>query len=345
MNSMNRWMVWVGCWTLCLAGFSVQATAEQSNGEGSDEDVEIIIHELNGEETLGAVALAYEVNIGDLKEWNGLKSLHDANGNGTLEVRIDKETDNSTSPQPVVHVVRRGDTLEDIARKYGVPLSSVRRWNGNVDPRRMQIGQQVLLHVPGANGHPVSWGRANNGRLFNGVAMECSPGLTVRNEARAYGTQRTIDLLQAAAADVQERWPDAPELVVGSLSRRQGGPLRPHRSHQSGRDADLTYYHRGNVELPDFRNMDAETFDAVKNWHFFKTLIDTGEVQFIFVDYRLQEILYEYALSIGYTESELEELIQYPRRGASEGIIRHARGHRNHFHIRFECGELDQNCH
>ncbi len=328
--------------------FAVPATitAEESqNSEGDDEDVEIIYHELNGDETLGTVALEYEVNVTELKKWNELESLYEANGVEPLEVRIDKETSNSTSPRPVVHVVRRGDTFEDIARQYGVRISQVRRWNQNVDPRRLQIGQQLHLHVPGADGHPVSWGRANSGRLFNGISMECSPGLTVRNESRSYGTQRTIDMLQAAAADVQERWPDAPELVVGSLSLRQGGPMRPHRSHQSGRDADLTYYHRGNVELPDFRDMSAETFDAVKNWHFFKTLIDTGEVQFIFVDYELQAILYEYARSIGYTESDLEELLQYPRgrRGAG-GIIRHARGHQNHFHIRFECGDLDQNC-
>ena len=328
---------------LMANGIGVAAAEEDSqNGEG---DIEILYHQLNDQETLGTVALEYEVNVTDLLKWNELESVHDANGGKELEIRIDPEVSNSTSPQPVIHVVSPGDTFEAIARRYGVTISQVRQWNRNVDPRRLQIGQQIRLNVPGADGHPVSWGRANGGRLFNGVAMECSPGLTVRNVARAYGTQRTIDLLQAAGADVKARWPDAPELVVGSLSLRQGGPMRPHRSHQSGRDADVTYYHRGNIELPDFRDMTPETFDAVKNWHFFKTLIDTGEVQFIFVDYNLQSVLYEYARSIGYSEDDLEEILQYPRgRRVPAGIIRHARGHQNHFHIRFTCGDRDQNC-
>ncbi len=342
MNNDLKRVLWVGCWILV---FSVATASTAAADTDDEENVEIVEHQMNGDETIATVALEYGVNVTDLKEWNGLETVHDVNGEDRLEIRIDEKPSNSSQPRPVIHVIRRGDTYEDIARQYGVKVSQLRRWNPNTDPRRLQIGQRVHMHIPGAEGHPVSWGRANSGRLYNGVAMECSPGLKVRNEDRAYGTQRTIDLLQAAGADVQARWPDAPELVVGSLSRRGGGPMRPHRSHQSGRDADLTYYHRGNVELPDFQDMNAERLDAVKTWHFFRTIIDTGEVEFIFVDYELQRVLYEYALSIGVSEEELEELIQYPRgRRTSAGIIRHARGHANHFHVRFKCGEQDQNC-
>lgn len=330
--------------TLCWASptGAVGADENSENGEG---DIEVVEHEVDDEETLGTVALEYAVNVVDLKEWNELESVCELEADETLEVPLDEVSSNSSEPKPVIHVIRRGDTFEDIARRYGVTISQIRRWNGHVDPRRMQIGQQLHLHVPGADGRSVSWGSANNGRLYNGVAMESSPGLSVRNQARSYGTQRVIDMLQAAAADVQARWPDAPELVVGSLSLRNGGPMSPHRSHQNGRDADLSYYHRGNVALEDFRDMTPEKFDAVKNWHFFKTLIATGEVEYIFVDHELQRVLYEYARSLGYDDEQLEELIQYPRsRNANAGIIRHSPGHDNHFHIRFTCGEHDQNC-
>lgn len=350
MNHLEGVVIFAGCMALTWTSFFGVALASDSNGEGSHENGEmengeVVFHRLGANETLGTVAMEYEVNLLDLKSWNGLESVDQVGPDDELEVRLEDSTNGSTEPLPVVHIVRRGDTFEGIANQYGVTVSQVRRWNRGVDPRRLQIGQQISLHIPGANGQSVSWGRANRGRLYNGIAMEDSPGLRVRNVARSYGTQRVINLLQAAGADVQARWPDAPELVVGSLSLRRGGPMRPHRSHQSGRDADLTYYHRGNVELPDFEDMSPETLDAVKNWHFFKTLIDTGEVEYIFVDYSLQGVLYDYAKSIGYTEEELTELIQYPRgRRAREGIIRHARGHKNHFHIRFTCGEADQNC-
>ncbi len=327
---------------ICGAVVVAMATTVSASDENG---IEIVEHELDEAETLGAVALEYGVNVVELKEWNEIGCIHEIEPDEELEVPLDEERQNPSTPEPLVHVVSQGDTLGEIAERYGVRSSQIRQWNRNVDPDRLQIGQQLLLHVPGAGERPVSWGQANNGRLFNGIAMESSPGLRVRNMARSYGTQRVIDLLQGAGADLKARWPDAPELVVGSLSLQNGGRIPPHRSHQSGRDVDLSYYHRGNVELPDFRDMTPERLDAVKNWHFFKTLIATEEVEFIFVDYALQEVLYEYARSIGYSEEDLEEIFQYPRsRTTPVGIIRHARGHQNHFHLRFTCGEGDQNC-
>lgn len=330
----------VVCWML-VATVATAASAD----DGEDEPEKIIEHEVDDDETLGSVALEHRVNVVDLKEWNDIDCIHEVEPTKEVEVPLHEEQTNPSQPQPAVHVVRQGDTFEDIANQYGVRISQLKRWNSNVDPRRLQIGERLMLHIPASGDTPVSWGRPNDGRLFNGVAMESSPGLRVRNRSRSYGTQRTIDLLQAAGADVQARWPDAPDLVVGSISLRNGGPMAPHRSHQSGRDADLSYYHRGNVELPDFRDMSPEMFDAAKNWHFFKTLIDTDEVRFIFVEYELQGLLYDYARSIGYDDDQLKEIIQYPRGpGDPHGIIRHARGHDNHFHIRFTCGETDQNC-
>lgn len=331
---------------ILLVGFLLTLPAlAMAEGEQNEEEFEGIRHLVEKEETLGLVAIRYNVSIHDLIAWNQLDCHRVKPGDEILVKNGDAEPAAPSGPVPVVHRVRSGDTFEGIARRYGVRTSQVRNWNRNINPRRMQIGQEIVLHIPGSDGRSISWGRANQGRLFNGVEMPSGPGLRVRNPARSYGTQRVVDLLGAVGADVAHRWPDAPELVVGSLSVRNGGALRPHRSHQNGRDVDLNYFHRGNVDLPDFRDMTPETFDAVKNWHFLKTLIDTGEVQFIFVEYELQEVLYNYALSIGYTEEELSPILQYPRGPrVPEGLIRHARGHRNHVHIRFTCGPIDQNC-
>ena len=325
---------------LVVSGLSSTAVADED-----DDELEVFEHEVDEDETVGTVALEHEVNVVELMEWNELESVHDVDPGDELTVKVEAEDENSSGPSPMVHTVSQGDTFEGIANRYGVTIAQLRQWNRNIDPRRLQIGQHVHLNIPGPDEGAVSWGTANDGRLFNGVAMESSPGLRVRNVSRSYGTEYTVNLLKAAGADVKARWPDAPELVVGSLSLRQGGPMRPHRSHQSGRDADLSYYHRGNVETEDFLDMSPDKFDAVKNWHFFKTLINTGEVEYIFVDYGLQEVLYEYALSVGYEPEELSELIQYPRgRRANEGIIRHSPGHADHFHVRFKCTDDDQNC-
>lgn len=45
----------------------------------------------------------------------------------------------------VRHVVRRGDTLSEIARLYGVSVSSIRAANRHVSPRRLRIGQSLVI--------------------------------------------------------------------------------------------------------------------------------------------------------------------------------------------------------
>lgn len=45
----------------------------------------------------------------------------------------------------VQHVVRRGDTLSEIARAYGVSVSAIRAANRSVHPNRLQIGQRLVI--------------------------------------------------------------------------------------------------------------------------------------------------------------------------------------------------------
>ncbi len=330
--------------------------AETSSARVSQPISKDIEYKVQEGDTLGSIALQFEVALSDVRSWNKLESNKVEKGDNLIlkkEAPIAKiavlkpQKPKKRRKSARKYRVRRGDTFESIARKFKTTIVKVRRWNPRVNPRRLQIGQRIKLgtsyYVPTIKlpkkipaNKSVSWGKANYGRLYNGISMKSSVGLKIRNPERAYGTRHTVRMLEAAAADVVARWPDAPDLHVGDVSHANGGYMTPHKSHQSGRDADISYYFRGNISLNRFEGMTPETFDAVKNWHLFKTLIDTQEVEYIFVDYHLQKVLYEYALSIGYRASELGGILQYPHRGG-RGIIRYSRGHANHFHIRFKC--------
>lgn len=50
----------------------------------------------------------------------------------------------------VVHRVGRGETLSHIARRYGVGVGVLRASNGHVNPRRLQVGQQIRVPVTGS---------------------------------------------------------------------------------------------------------------------------------------------------------------------------------------------------
>jgi hypothetical protein len=58
---------------------------------------------------------------------------------------------------------------------------------------------------------------------------------------RLYGTEHTIQTLVSVAAAYRAAHPDAPRLVVGDISREDGGPMNEHVSHQNGLDVDVYF--------------------------------------------------------------------------------------------------------
>ncbi len=66
-------------------------------------------------------------------------------GSGNLVAREYARLDPSERVNFLEHVVRRGETLGEIAERYGVGLSAVRAANPRVRPRRMRIGQRLVV--------------------------------------------------------------------------------------------------------------------------------------------------------------------------------------------------------
>lgn len=192
---------------------------------------------------------------------------------------------------------------------------------------RIFRGQRSLLGC-------ASIGEPHRGALLNGMRLASTPRLHVVAPDRSWGTPGTVRALERAIARVHEEHPGTPRLHVGDLSREQGGYLRPHRSHQSGRDADLGYYYldgegwyiRGHKD-----NLDVErTFTLVE------ALLHEGDVEYLFIDQSIQALLRDHALGAGEDPHWLDQLFGVPgqRRGPSS-IIRHAGGHLTHLHVRF----------
>lgn len=48
----------------------------------------------------------------------------------------------------LIHVIRPGDTMWSIARRYGVPVESVIEANRWMSPERLQIGMRLLIPHP-----------------------------------------------------------------------------------------------------------------------------------------------------------------------------------------------------
>ena len=57
---------------------------------------------------------------------------------------------------PVIYVIKKGDTLLPIARQFGVTVEEIQEANGISDPRRLSIGQELIIPAPPAEGGPTA---------------------------------------------------------------------------------------------------------------------------------------------------------------------------------------------
>ncbi len=179
---------------------------------------------------------------------------------------------------------------------------------------------------------------ARTNSMDDAVQLQPGPGYAVKREAHAWGTPRTVAAIQAAVKRYLDRGLGGPDVHVGDISLRTGGPFPPHLSHQDGRDVDVGYVLQGeSADVVRFVTATRGRLDVVRSWALIDAFLGTERVRYIFVDYGLQRILYDYAKQQGVTGEQLDALFQYPNgSAASRGVIRHWRGHSNHFHVRFE---------
>ena len=179
----------------------------------------------------------------------------------------------------------------------------------------------------------LSMGRPNRGALVNGVSMTDGPNWVVVNPQRAWGTDETIRSLVAAISAVNDAFPGSPKLYVGDISAERGGYIRPHHSHQSGRDVDLgLYYLQGSAW---FVRASAKNLDCARTWELVTALIRDPNVEIIFLDRSIQRLLKDYAVKAGESRERLDSLFD-ERSAFSDRLIRHQWGHLTHMHVRFK---------
>lgn len=251
----------------------------------------------------------------------------------------------------IYYTVTQPMTVSQQAAKWGVTKNVLLALNPSLDPQgNVEVGQKLLVEnrLDSAPA-PYSRGRANRGKLKNARLMPEGEGYflrTIRN--RSWGADTTIQAMMTTFKAYAETYPDAPDINVGDISKRRGGKISPHASHQSGRDIDIGFVHHTGSESkrhPEhFIRADSKNLDVEKTWFITKTLIRTGLVQVIYLDKFVQRKLWAYA-SKELTKEQQELIFSIPKHeNSSSAILQHWPGHRNHFHIRFKCPTGQYSC-
>jgi len=193
----------------------------------------------------------------------------------------------------------------------------------------------------------LSVGSPTNGWQIRAKKLKSTGELWIQKKSvpYSYGHPALVLMLHRTAKQMARQTPGS-VLLVGDLSREYGGPLSGHRSHQSGRDADVGFFVTDDKGRPlnsqKLRIFDSQgrardgsglRFDDYRNWLLVQTwLMDTrADLEYVFVASHLRRRLLEFAQKRPAFRKYVADAAQFLRQ-PSNGLP-----HDDHFHIRIAC--------
>jgi penicillin-insensitive murein endopeptidase len=188
-----------------------------------------------------------------------------------------------------------------------------------------------------------SVGSPTEGHLEGGVRLADSPSVKMlQGHDRRWGLPQLVGMLERSAAKVRKKFPGS-VLRVGDLSRRGGGDVSGHHSHESGRDVDVAFFamHEGGkpvnldqlVSFDDSGRAGRLRFDDARNWALIEAWLNDSQarVSHIFVAAPLRDRLLAFARAQG-VPSSLRTRAAFALMQPKGGLP-----HDNHFHVRIAC--------
>ena len=99
------------------------------------------MHTVKGGETIASIARAYGIEPRTLAKLNGVSVRESLLSGQTLKVQA---TDDSAL---ITHLVTKGDSVKTLAKRYGVSVKDLQRWN-RLAETRLNPGDLILIYPP-----------------------------------------------------------------------------------------------------------------------------------------------------------------------------------------------------
>ncbi|NQV91643.1 penicillin-insensitive murein endopeptidase [Candidatus Woesearchaeota archaeon] len=158
--------------------------------------------------------------------------------------------------------------------------------------------------------------------------LQSSSSIKILKRDTCFGKPLLCNLIIKASQYIDEKYGSS-SLIVKDISKTLGGPLPPHKSHQHGIDVDLgIYIYTNNTYKNIFWHLAKDHFNDNTwqiNWDFIKILQQYAPLSYIFLDKA-----YIKGIKIYVENSAPGEWDKYGK------LLRHAGGHKDHFHIRVQ---------
>lgn len=351
-------------------GQAPEVIIEEARPVGDDDEIvgvirEDIEHAVVPFETLDDIARRYGVTVDDIAGWNLLNPDDPRIEGKTLTIKKPKKR--PLPQQKITYTVERGETWTQLARRFDVSATRLREYNEGIE--RLEADQAITIWIdpkpykPREPRRPIpefqvdekarSIGSPGGGKVENGIQMPPSDNYVRRAPYIMWGGAYMIANLQKALATFRQDVDFDGVIVVADMSKQGGGHFPPHSSHQAGRDVDIWLPTLKGVYKEKYlgdgrsreRRPEPEEADWYATWGLIRALIKTDAVQYVFLDWTLQEYVYNAAKHMGATDEELDAWIQWPRGPkSSRAIFRHSAAHIHHIHVRFKCAPYEKEC-
>ncbi len=141
------------------AAYSLSADARRARLRATPRGDRKVVHRVRRGDTLWDIARAYGVSVRRLARWNGLALRDPLRPGDTLVVWLRDGGARAARPvsaaavlpeetrRTIHYVVRRGDSLSRIARRFRVSVRDLVRWNGLRLGDYLRPGQRLKVHV------------------------------------------------------------------------------------------------------------------------------------------------------------------------------------------------------
>ncbi|MGC9315493.1 MAG: LysM peptidoglycan-binding domain-containing protein, partial [bacterium] len=151
-------------------GQKIQVVSNSSAGTGGyTQNRTKITYTVQKGDNLGKIALAYDVTVEAIQRWNDKKDTRLQIGD-KLVIYSDKPGSTGTV-RAVDHKVKSGETLSQIAEKYGTTVAEIRLANGKSDDR-IRVGEILKINSTVADKEQVTIHQVIAGENLTGIARK-----------------------------------------------------------------------------------------------------------------------------------------------------------------------------
>ena len=126
--------VWAEEWCRKLSGGSVTPVTPDTPVSGDTYTVQ-------SGDTLSGIAQRYGVTVSQLQSWNNIQ-----NANLIYVGQVLKVKGGSSQTSTTYHIVKSGETLSGIAKKYGTTVSNLVNLNGIANANLIYVGHKIRIN-------------------------------------------------------------------------------------------------------------------------------------------------------------------------------------------------------